>query len=39
MTVNGGIVVRPDEVNVELRPYTSGDRAVGCGAPLMESAG
>jgi dihydroorotase len=35
LTVNGGEVVRPDEVVAPLRPYTQADREMECGAPLM----
>jgi dihydroorotase len=39
LTVNGGEIVRPDEVSIPLRPYTDADRAMECGAPLMSAAG
>jgi dihydroorotase len=39
LTVNGGEIVRPDEVTIALRPYTDADREVDCGAPLMSVAG
>ena len=39
LTVNGGEIVRPDDVSIRLRPYTDADRAVDCGAPLMSAAG
>ena len=39
LTVNGGTIVRPEDVSIELRPYTDADREIGCGAPLMSAAG
>ena len=39
LTVNGGEIVRPDDVSINLRPYTDADREIGCGAPLMSAAG
>ena len=39
LTVNGGDVIRPDDVAITLRPYTGADREVECGAPLMSAAG
>ena len=39
LTVNGGEVIRPDDVAIRLRPYTGADREVECGAPLMSAAG
>lgn len=39
LTVNGGDIVRPDDVSIRLRPYTDADREVDCGAPLMSAAG
>jgi hypothetical protein len=39
LTVNGGRVVRPDDVSIRLRPYTDADREVECGAPLMSASG
>ena len=37
LTVNGGDIVRPDEVSIRLRPYTSADHEVDCGAPIMSA--
>ncbi len=34
LTVNGGEIVRPEDVSIRLRPYTAGDLEVECGAPL-----
>jgi len=39
LTVNGGQIVRPEDVTISLRPYTGADREVDCGAPLMSAAG
>ena len=39
MTVNGGDIVRPGDIEIRLRPYTDADREVECGAPLMSAAG
>lgn len=39
LTVNGGDIVRPGDVQIRLRPYTDADREVECGAPLMTAAG
>jgi dihydroorotase len=39
LTVNGGEIIRPDDVSISLRPYTDADREIGCGAPLMSAAG
>ena len=39
LTVNGGEIVRPEEISIPLRPYTDADRAMECGAPLMSAAG
>jgi dihydroorotase len=39
LTVNGGEIVRPEEISIELRPYTVSDAEIGCGAPLMSAAG
>ncbi len=38
LTVNGGDIVRPDDIEIRLRPYTGADREVECGAPLMSAA-
>lgn len=38
LTVNGGTIVRPDDVSIELRPYTKADSEVDCGAPLSGAA-
>jgi dihydroorotase len=38
LTVNGGEIIRPDEVSIDLRPYTDADREVECGAPLMSAS-
>jgi dihydroorotase len=35
LTVNGGEIVRPEDVVSPLRPYTQADREMECGAPLM----
>src|SRR5206468_933456 len=37
LTVNGGEIVRPEEVVAPLRPYTQADREMACGAPLMST--
>ena len=39
LTVNGGEIVRPEDVSIRLRAYTDADREVDCGAPLMSAAG
>jgi hypothetical protein len=39
LTVNGGRIVRPNDVSIRLRPCTDADREVDCGAPLMSAAG
>jgi dihydroorotase len=39
LTVNGGEVIRPQDIAIRLRPYTDADREVECGAPLMSAAG
>ncbi|HVA85989.1 MAG TPA: amidohydrolase/deacetylase family metallohydrolase [Candidatus Saccharimonadales bacterium] len=39
LTVNGGEIVRPEDVSIRLRPYTDADREVDCGAPLMTVSG
>jgi dihydroorotase len=35
LTVNGGEVVRPADVSIELRRYNPADNEVDCGAPLV----
>jgi len=39
LTVNGGDIIRPEDISISLRPYTGADREVECGAPLMSTAG
>jgi len=38
LTVNGGEIVRPEEISIRLRPYTAADHEVDCGAPLTTAA-
>ncbi len=37
LTVNGGEIVRPEDVSIRLRPYTAADYEVECGAPIMSA--
>ena len=37
LTVNGGDIVRPEDVSIRLRPYTAADHEVDCGVSIMSA--